>query len=157
MERVREIKLVPSGQRLSLADIRRIVHPVAQHIGARVVAIREPGITPNFYAVMLDEPQLWEKSRQIYLLHSDDYGAWAVVVPQDPQREPAYNWFHLHYPQFLDHEGIAQAMADFHGIAVWSSYDLSMAVPSDFPQRAPNDIAYWQPPRLGDAMFNWWD
>lgn len=76
----------------------------------------------------------------------------------DPGIEwPPLGWTHLYEPEFLDHEGLIAAMADFHGIEMWSSYDLSMAVPGDFPQRSPNDVAYWQPRRLGDALFNWWD
>ncbi|UHQ24314.1 hypothetical protein LVB77_06360 [Lysobacter sp. 5GHs7-4] len=157
MADAREIVLTPFGQRLSLADVRRIAYPVAQHIGARIVEMIGPGVTPNFHGVMLDEPLRWGETQRVYLLHSDDYDAWAVVAPADPRCEPEDGWFHLHYPRFLDHEGIAAAMADFHGIALWSSYELSMAVPPDFPQRAPNDLAHWQPPRLGDALFNWWD
>lgn len=161
---MREIRLSPLGQHLSLAEIRGIVHPVAQHIGARILTIDEPGAARNFLAVMLEEPQPWATSRRIYLLYSYDFDAWAVVMPgefgQAPNPDiewPPRGWTHLHEPQFLDHEGIIAAMADFNGIEVWSSYDLSMAVPMDFPQRAPNDVAHWQPQRLGDALFNWWD
>lgn len=106
---------------------------------------------------MLDEPLRWGETRRIYLLYSIDYDAWAVAIPRDPQREPGVSWCHLHEPQFLDHEGIIAAMADFHGIAVWNSYDLSMPVPADLPLRVPGDMSYWQPERLGDALFNWWD
>ncbi|ALN87292.1 hypothetical protein IEQ11_18530 [Lysobacter capsici] len=161
---MREIRLSPLGQHLSLAEIRGIVHPVAQRIGARILTIDEPDAARNFVAVMLDEPQPWATPRRIYLLYSLDYDAWAAVMPRefrhaaDPGIEwPPLGWTHLYEPEFLDHEGIIAAMADFHGIEMWSSYDLSMAVPGDFPQRSPNDVAYWQPRRLGDALFNWWD
>ena len=157
MERVREIQLSPLGQRLSLAEIRRVVYPVARQIDAHIVAIQEPRVTPNFHAVALDESQSLGETQRIYLLHSDDYDAWAVVLPRDGQREPEAGRFHLHKPQFLDHDGIMAAMADLHGIAVWSSYDLSMPVPADFPERVRGDLAYWRPDRLGDALFNWWD
>ncbi|MET4730784.1 hypothetical protein ABIE09_004604 [Lysobacter enzymogenes] len=157
MERVREIQLIPLGQCLPLAEIRRIAYSVARHIGARVVAVLEPSVTPNFHAVTLDESTFRDEVRRIYLLYSGDYDAWAVVLPREPILEPNDDGSHLYEPRFLDHDGIAVAMADLHGITVWSADDLSMPAPADLPLRVPGDMAYWQPKRLGDALFNWWD
>lgn len=153
----REIWLSPLGQYLSGAQVRKIVYPVARRIGARVVAVHEPGVTPNFFAVTLDESLHPGDVRRLYLLYSRDYDAWAVVLPRDPRAEPEDGCFHLHAPIFFDHEGLAAAMTELHGIALWPSHDLSMPVPFDFPQRALNDVAHWQPERVGDALFNWWD
>lgn len=165
---MREIRLSPLGQHLSLAEIRGIVHPVARHIGARILTIDEPGAARNFLAVMLEEPQPWGTSRRIYLLYSFDHDAWAVVAPSrlghahEHEHERAHGalplgWTHLYEPEFLDHEGLIAAMADFHGIELWSSYDLTRPVPEDFPARVPGDLSYWRPERIGDALFNWWD
>lgn len=157
MTALREVRLSPRGQHLSAAQVRQIVYPVARRIGARVVAVHEPKIRPNFFAVVLDEPLHPGDIRRLYLLYSIDYDAWAVVLPRDPSAEPLEGCSQLHAPLFFDHEGLAEAMADSHGIAVWPSYDLSMPVPDGFPERLPNDVAFWRPRRLGDALFNGWD
>ncbi|KRB06211.1 hypothetical protein [Lysobacter sp. Root690] len=161
---MREIRLSPLGQHLSLAQIRGIVHSVAQRIGVRILTVDEPDTARSFVAVMLEEPQSWGTSRRIYLLYSFDHDAWAVATPsrlgsaqERAHGAPPLGWTHLYEPEFLDHEGLTTAMTDFHGIKLWSSHDLTRPVPEDFPARVPGDLGYWRPQRLGDALFNWWD
>lgn len=157
MEQSREIRLIPFGQRLPPAEIRRIAFPLARRIGARVVAINEPGVTPNFHAVVLDESQFGSQTPPAYLLYAGEYDAWAVASPREGQSEPRDGEFHLYRPRFLDHDAIMAAMAELHGIQLWTSYELSMPVPADFPEPVRGDLNYWRPDRLGDALFNWWD
>lgn len=155
---MREIRLAALGAHLPPAQVRGIAWSVARAVGATVASVYEPGATPNFHAAVLHEPQPWGTFRRLYLLYSRDYDAWALAMPRDPESgPPPLGWTHLYEPYFLDHEGIIAAMQDFHGIALWSAYDLSLPVPQDVPQRAPNDVAYWRPQRIGDALFNWWD
>jgi hypothetical protein len=157
MERVREARLASLGQWSSLADIGRIVYPLARHIGASVVAIHAPEATPNFHVAVLDQAGPEGEIQRVFLLHSEDYDAWAVALPWGRQNESDGGRPELHELRFLDHDGIAAAMADVHGISIWSSYDLSTPLPADFQARVPSDLAYWKPQRLGDALFNWWD
>ncbi|QWP78835.1 hypothetical protein J5226_10770 [Lysobacter sp. K5869] len=159
---MREARLSALGEERSPAEVRRVVHDVVRRIGARLPAMLEPGVTPNFHAAMIQEPARRGAVSPIYLLHSRDYDAWAVAVPQ-PRFAPAAGdalpsgWMHLHQARFLDHDGVFAALAELHGIEAWSSYDLEQPVPAGIALRASGDMAYWEPRRLGDVLFNWWD
>ena len=142
---------------MPLAEFRRIVYPVARHIDARIVAMQEAGATPNFHVALLDAPERLGEPGRVCLLYSTDYDAWAAALPARMQGEPDVDGSQLYEPRYLDHEGMMTAMAELHGIALWTSYELAQPVPADFPQRVRGDLAYWRPQRLGDALFNGWD
>ena len=123
------------------SDFKRVVYDVARQLGARVVSIHEPNVTPNFVTA-----ELAVGERHVYLLRSHA-GDWALCSEVD------FSGCRL---LFDDNPSITDILESHHSIRVRSKADLL----GPFVKHlgiSDHDIRYWRPQTVGDALFNWWD
>lgn len=125
-------------------QFKKIAHEVAQSAGARVVALHEPGVTPNFFAAEL---AFSHPKKVIFLLCSRDDDSWAISDFFEP---------HVCKLHFTDCEIIKDFLERIAGIVLLSSANLSDPF-SPRPHMSASDIKYWKPSSLGEGLFNWWD
>ncbi len=126
---------------MALPAFRRIVHAAARQIGARVVDIIEPGVTPNFIAARINVG-----AQPCYVLCSHA-GDWAFAKAIEPALAPL---------QFIDCPAFAEALQSLFGLLPLTRAELQ----APFTGRlglSDSDVRYWKPGTQGEALFNWWD
>jgi hypothetical protein len=118
-----------------------IVYEVARQIGARVVAVHLPAVTPNFLV-----GELQNVTAHFYVICSDADN-WAFSRFFEP------NICRLEFTDIPEAADVLRRM--------FSKYPLSrsdLEVPfQGWPGLSEADINYWKPSTLGEALFNWWD
>jgi hypothetical protein len=120
---------------------KTIVHEVARHIGARVVAVYFPNVTPNFWAA-----ELQQGATCFYVLCSNS-DSWAFSRFFEP---------HICRLEFDDVPEAADILRRMFGKEPMSKSDLETPFQGQ-PGLSEDDIKYWKPSTRGDALFNWWD
>jgi hypothetical protein len=59
---------------------------------------------------------------------------------------------------FLDVPDLHDALAAFPGLRVLTKADLDARfTAADWPHLTTDDIRYWRPATVGEALFNYWD
>lgn len=119
----------------------KVVHAVVRQAGGRVIAIIEPGVTPNFIAARIE---IGVQSCHVLCSHADD---WAFAEAIAPPLAPL---------QFIDCPAFAGAMQSLFGLVPLTRAAL-LAPFTGRPGLSDSDVRYWQPATQGDALFNWWD
>ena len=128
---------------LSLTEIRAACFPAARAIGATVVEVKEPGVTPSFFTSTL---RLGE--RDLRVLCSAAYPVVAFAEPFEVETYPI---------PFTDHQELAAAFKaqGFRCVSVAElSEPLSQIDPSPLEAQEMADIKSWQPTNLGEILFN---
>jgi hypothetical protein len=135
-----------SRKSVDLRDVATLAHLAARLSGGRVVAKAAAGTTPNFHSARIN---------------TGGQVSWIVV-----------NEF---YPLVAAASSISMGGMDFidgsehlkHAVALTSPFRLLPEVDlsrpaiehdvSNLPLLEQEQIRYWQPERVGDMIFNYWD
>jgi hypothetical protein len=127
---------------MDLPHFKEIVHHVAQTSRARIVAVHEASITPNFFAAELFAQ---DAGNSVFLLCSlDDY--WAISSIFEPSGCEL---------EFIDVPKISEALQYLFGLPTLLARDLT--APVDVKSSPSSDVNYWIPETEGQRLFNWWD
>ncbi len=126
---------------MELAAFKKLVHAAARQAGGRVVAIIEPGVTPNFSAARVE---IGPAHCCILCSHAND---WAFAEAIEPALVPL---------RFIDCPALADAMQSLFGLTPFTQAALQAPF-NAWPGLSEHDLRYWKPRTLGDALFNWWD
>lgn len=126
---------------MDLAAFRKIVYAAARQAGGRVIAIIEPGVTPNFIAARIG---IGTQCCHVLCSHAGD---WAFAENIEPALAPL---------PFIDCPAFAAAMQLLFGLVPLSRARLQEPF-SGRPGLSDSDVRYWQPGTQGEALFNWWD
>ncbi len=118
---------------------KHLIYTLSWQLGAKVISIHPPEVTPNFIAAHL---QL--NTQDFYILCSEN-NDWAFSQQLLP--------FTL---QFIDIPLLANALHYLAHISVYSNHQLYAPFIAQ-SWMSKHDISYWKPKTLGDALFNWWD
>lgn len=122
-------------------SFKMIVYEVARQIGARVVAVHLPAVTPNFMAA-----EVQSATTHFYVIRSDADN-WAFSRFFEP------NTCRLEFVDVPTAAGVLQKMLGKHPLPA-----ANLAAPFEgWPDLSEADIKYWKPSTLGEALFNWWD
>lgn len=118
-----------------------IVYELARQLGAAVLAIHRPSITPNFWAA-----ELQRNGARFYVLCSDE-GNWAFsrfFAPRECRLE------------FEDIPDAAELLQQLFGKTPLSKAELDAPLQTQ-PSTRARDLRYWKPATQGELLFNWWD
>ncbi len=125
-------------------------HEAARRAGGRVVSITAPnagGVCHNFAVGTLALPG----GAVAVVLNAHH----PVVAFADP---PAEGDTRL---RFQDSPELAAAFASFGGYRVMSAAELEQPPTAEalreLSEAERKQVAYWEPRRIGDVAFNWWD
>ena len=121
------------------SNFQQTIYRLSQYVGADVMEIHLPEVTPNFIAASLNI-----KQQTVYILCSDNQD-WAFSQQLQP--------FKL---QFIDHPLLANALHHLANIQVYCTSQLNAPFVAQ-SWMSKHDINYWKPQTLGEALFNWWD
>ena len=120
---------------------KAIIYQVARQIGAEVVAVHLPTVTPNFCAA-----ELKRATMRFYVLCSNTDN-WAFSRFFEP---------HISRLEFEDVPEAADALRSMFGKEPLSKSELEAPFQGR-PGLSEEDIRYWRPSTQGDVLFNWWD
>ncbi|RCU42870.1 hypothetical protein DU002_19190 [Corallincola holothuriorum] len=126
---------------MDMQHFKKVIYDLAQRAGFTVVEFHGPLATPNFFAALME--QRGKEFAVLASINSD----WAVVSEFEPS---------VCELDFIDSADVARELKYCHGIDVISSKVLN----GPFVTRSylsHNDVKYWKPQSLGEALFNWWD
>ncbi len=118
---------------------KQTIYALSQRLGAQIIHIHLPEVTPNFIAASLNI-----KQQTVYILCSDNQD-WAFSQQLQP--------FKL---QFIDHPLLANMLHNLANIQVYCTSQLNAPFVAQ-SWMSKHDINYWKPQTLGEALFNWWD
>lgn len=121
------------------SNFQQTIYRLSQYVGADVMEIHLPEVTPNFMSASLKI-----KQQTVYVLCSDNQD-WAFSQQLQP--------FKL---QFIDHPLLANALHNLANIQVYCTSQLNAPFVAQ-SWMSKHDINYWKPQTLGEALFNWWD
>lgn len=121
------------------SNFQQTIYRLSQYVGADVMEIHLPEVTPNFIAASLNI-----KQQTVYILCSDNQD-WAFSQQLQP--------FKL---QFIDHPLLANMLHNLANIQVYCTSQLNAPFVAQ-SWMSKHDINYWKPQTLGEALFNWWD
>lgn len=121
------------------SNFQQTIYRLSQYVGADVMEIQLPEVTPNFMSASLKI-----KQQTIYILCSDNQD-WAFSQQLQP--------FKL---QFIDHPLLANMLHNLANIQVYCTSQLNAPFVAQ-SWMSKHDINYWKPQTLGEALFNWWD
>ncbi|NKY88747.1 hypothetical protein [Nocardia veterana] len=135
-----------------LRAFRRACYAAARRTGGKVIEFRLPdGVAPNYYQGIIAYGD-----RHLAVVALRDSSVLAVAEPHvfDP-REGAADFGPL---TFHDSPELADALAEQPGFEILTSSQLNGPFnPADWPDIDPDDVKYWKPQTLGEALFNFWD
>lgn len=121
------------------SNFQQTIYRLSQYLGADVMEIHLPEVTPNFMSASLKI-----KQQTVYVLCSDNQD-WAFSQQLQP--------FKL---QFIDHPLLANMLHNLANIQVYCTSQLNAPFVAQ-SWMSKHDINYWKPQTLGEALFNWWD
>lgn len=123
-------------------------HDAARRTGGTITTSQEPGVTPNFHAVVI----AYGHERLAVLRHALLPLAAFAQAPRDHVALP---------PAFIDHPRLAQIIGESTGCPVLSTAELRQPLkPADLSQLTTAEheqIRYWKPATVGELLFNYWD
>ncbi len=126
---------------MDINQFKKMVDSIASNSQTTVVALHEPGVTPNFFAAeLLLRPQ---KTTLFLLCSREQFWALSEVVDSSGLC-------------FVDHAPLTNATQLIPGLGLLTASELNGSF-SPRQHMLPSDIKYWKPQTLGEALFNWWD
>jgi hypothetical protein len=132
-----------------VADFRGHCYAAARTLNGRVVAVEAPsrGVETNFARGVLELPT----GRVAVLLNAH----FPLIAFAEPPAEGEG------FVRFTDSPGLAEAFGNFGIYEVVGASELAAPLTPEQRRRlAPAEreqIEYWQPRRVGDVVFNFWD
>lgn len=127
-------------------EFKAVVHALCRLVGARVIAVTERSVTPNFHQAVLQ----W-RQRDVAILCNSTLPLLAFAEPPVACGELI----------FCDHPELCSALASLGGYETFPAAELERSVsPTDLSHLDAVErehASYWMPQRIGDLVFNWWD
>ncbi len=131
-----------------IAEFKSIVHVMATPLGYTVSDVSERGVTPNFHSALLTNGDT-----AISILGHSTYPIFACSEPLDPLSCKI---------RFIDSDPLTQQLATlFPNVVIATTAELDRNLTDtdlallDTAER--EQIKYWQPQTVGNAVFKWWD
>ncbi|MEC3982269.1 hypothetical protein [Amycolatopsis sp. H20-H5] len=130
-------------------EFHRACFQVARATGRELTAFTDTGgrVAPDFHQAILSRHE-----HSIAVLRSRRFAALTFTEPQDPATFPK---------TFVDAPELAEAFLEILDVRVLSADELARdfgkQARAEFPHLDPNDLAYWRPGTLGEALFTHWD
>jgi hypothetical protein len=140
---------------VDLRLLRRVCHQAAARTGGTVTGFRiSDGVTPNFHQAILTYA-----SRRVAVVCNRDAPILALALPRSLDLTTARDCGPL---TFVDMPDLAAALTDagtaLEGLRVLTRADLDGPIlPAEWPDISSDDLRYWSPASLGEALFNYWD
>lgn len=134
-----------------LAMFRRVCHQAARQTGGEMLEFRiADGPTPNFHQGIIIYGD-----RTVAVVCVRDAALLATAVPRVIDFAPARDSGPL---TFIDVPDLAAALADTEEFRLLTLTELDGPVDAtEWPSISRDDIRYWHPASLGEALFNYWD
>lgn len=134
------------GRRVDLREVTALAHLAARLSGGRVATVSAASATPNFHSAMIV---------------IGDQTSWIIVNQFHPLVAAATS-ISMGTMGFIDGtEYLKQAVALTPPFGLLSALELSHPITEkDLVNLSPMEraqIQYWQPERVGDVVFNYWD
>ena len=134
------------GNGVDLRDVTALAHLAARLSGGRVATVSAASTTPNFHSAMII---------------TGDQASWIIVNQIHPLVAAATS-ISMGTMRFIDGtEHLNHAVALTPPFRLLSALELSHPVTEhDLVNLSPTEQAqlhYWQPERVGDLIFNYWD
>jgi hypothetical protein len=134
------------GKGVDLREVAALAHLTARLSGARVATVSAASTTPNFHSAKI---------------LTGDQTSWIIVNQIHPLVAVATS-IRMGTMSFIDGtEHLTQAVALTPPFRLLSALQLSGPVTEhDLVNLSPTEqaqIRYWQPERVGDVIFNYWD
>ncbi|REF00661.1 hypothetical protein [Thermomonospora umbrina] len=138
-----------------MADIRNFRHAcyaAARRTGGKVVEFRiVDGVTPNFHQGLIAY-----HDRTIAVVCTRDSTLLAVAEPRTLESVSGVG--ESGALTFVDVPALAAVLGELPGFQVLTPSELNGPLdPASWPEALPEDIEYWRPGTLGEALFNYWD
>lgn len=126
-------------------NFKSMVHAAAQLFSGRVLNISE--ICGNFIFAEIEMQS--HNKENFYILKSLDE-QWAISEPIEKNSCDI---------TFINIDVVSEQFRNLFGIETLSAETLNSQFKRlDFMDKSwNNDLAYWKPKTLGEALFNWWD
>jgi hypothetical protein len=130
---------------MDLQTFKRVVYGVSGELGARVLKVRAPDVTPNFYVAEVEYVADYQTRTVCVLASYNDDWAFSSCLEE-----------HACQLEFVNFGRFAKLMIERFGIKPLAKAELD----APFTPRSyllESDVKYWQPRTLGEGLFNWWD
>ncbi|WP_067830849.1 hypothetical protein [Actinomadura kijaniata] len=137
---------------MSVREFRRACYTAARRTGGKVVEFRlAKGVAPNFHQGLIAY-----RDRTVAVVCARDLAVLAVAEPRiiDFAADGAESG-----PlTFVEVPALAAALVEEPGLRVLTPSELNGPFDAaSWPHVLSNDITYWKPATLGEALFNYWD
>ncbi|MBE1499659.1 hypothetical protein H4696_006759 [Amycolatopsis lexingtonensis] len=135
-----------------IRNFRLACHTAARRVGGEVVEFRlADDVTPNFHQALITY-----RDRTVAVVCTRDSAILAVAEPRtiqfvDDVRDSGPL-------TFVDVPALMAVLAELPGFEVLPPSELNGPFdPADWPDVRSDDMKYWRPGNLGEALFNYWD
>ena len=129
---------------------RRTCHEVARRTGGSVREFRiSDGVAPNFHEALIGCP-----GRTVSVICHRGQPLLAIAEPPDVDNRSRDTG-----PlTFIETPSLADVLATESGFRVLTAHELSAPFDATaWPDISAEDVRYWKPATLGEALFNHWD
>ncbi|MFI6521346.1 hypothetical protein ACIBF1_37735 [Spirillospora sp. NPDC050679] len=134
---------------VNVREFRKACYTAARRTSGRVVEFRlADGVTPNFHQGLIAY-----RDRTVAVVCIRDVAILAIAEPRtiDGDRESGPL-------TFVDAPALADALAELPGFRTLPLPALNGPFhAANWPHVSADDIKYWRPNNLGEALFNYWD
>ncbi|MFC9970044.1 hypothetical protein ACFVH6_03980 [Spirillospora sp. NPDC127200] len=134
---------------VNVRDFRKACYTAARRTSGRVAEFRlADDVTPNFHQGLIAY-----RDRTVAVVCLRDLAVLAIAEPR------AIGGVRESGPlTFVDAPALANVLAELPGFRTLSLPDLNGPFQAaNWPHVSVDDIKYWRPDNLGEALFNYWD
>ncbi|EHR59757.1 hypothetical protein [Saccharomonospora cyanea] len=130
-------------------DFRRACYAVARRTGGEIVGFHlATGVAPNFHQGLIAYPD-----RTVAVVCTRDSAILAVAEPRAVDRHTESGPL-----TFVDRPELSAVLAELPGFRVLTRSELDAQFDAAaWPDVLAEDVRYWRPTCLGEALFNYWD
>lgn len=130
---------------LTAGEFRGLCFEAARRVGGEVTYWFEPGVTPNYHAVLISYRDHRPSVAVLWTASGD-----VALTVSDPELAPL---------EFVDDVALTAVLAELSDdIRPRSKAELDRPFQAgEWPELDPRDVRYWRPERVGDALFHHWD
>lgn len=108
------------------------------------------GVTPNFHQGVVRYAD-----RTLAVICAREQALLAVA---EPRHVDGVNATEVGPLTFVDAPALTAVLAEQSAVRVLAAADLMVPFdPADWPTVSPDDVMYWKPATIGEALFNHWD